>query len=85
MAEISTDTSVEAQRVQDEVYRKLGPHGRLATMFQLNEMVRGIAMAGIRDRHPEYDDEQVKLALARLQFGDALVLAAWPDRALVEP
>jgi hypothetical protein len=85
MFERPADTSADAQRAQDEVYRKLGPQGRIRIMFQLNDMVRAIAIAGIRRRHPDYDDEQVKLAFARLTLGDDLVRAAWPDRALVDP
>lgn len=85
MFERPADTSADAQRAQDEVYRKLGPQGRIRIMFQLNDMVRAIAIAGIRRRHPDYDDEQVKLAFARLTLGDDLVRAAWPHRALVDP
>jgi hypothetical protein len=42
-------------------------------------------MAGIRSRHPDYDDLQVLLAYARLTLGDELVLEAWAGRELVEP
>jgi hypothetical protein len=40
--------------------------------------------AGIRSRHPGYDDAQVKLALARLISSDDLARRVWPDRELVE-
>jgi hypothetical protein len=54
-------------------------------MFRLSEMARQTAEAGIRQRHPEYDDRQVLLARARLLHGDDLVRRAWPARELVEP
>lgn len=54
-------------------------------MFRLSDFVRRVAIAGIKERHPEYDDEHVRLALARLCFGDELVSRAWAGRPLVEP
>jgi hypothetical protein len=42
-------------------------------------------MDGIRRRHPEYTDEQVRMALLRLLHGDELLRTVWPDRALVQP
>jgi len=58
---------------------------RLAVAFQLTETVRRLALAGIRSRHPDYDDVQVLQAWARLRLGDDLVRAIWPDRPLVDP
>jgi hypothetical protein len=58
---------------------------RLAIAFELTEMVRRIASAGIRARHPRYTDEQVFRAWARLTLGDDVLRAMWPDRELVEP
>ncbi len=82
---ISADTSPEADAAQIEAYRRMGGTGRAQVMFRLCEMARGAAEAGIRGRHPGYDDEQVRLALARLRYGDDLVRCTWPDRELVEP
>jgi hypothetical protein len=79
------DTSTDAYDAQIEAYRRMGGAGRLAAMFRLNDLARKIAMAGIRSRHGDYDDEQVRLAFARLVLGDELVLRVWPGRDLVEP
>lgn len=54
-------------------------------MFRLNELTRKTTMAGIRFRHPDYDDERLRLAFARLVLGDEVVQRVWPDRDLVEP
>jgi hypothetical protein len=43
------------------------------------------AISGIRARHPEYDDEQVRLAYARLVLGDDITREAWPGHGLVDP
>jgi predicted ArsR family transcriptional regulator len=82
---IPADTTPEADAVQLEAYRKMGGEGRAQVMFRLSEMARQTAEAGIRQRHPEYDDRQVLLARARLLHGDDLVRRAWPARELVEP
>ena len=44
-----------------------------------------MALAGIRRRHPEYTDEQVWWAWARLTLGDDRCREAWPNRPLVDP
>lgn len=41
--------------------------------------------AGIRMRHPDYEDQQVEMALARLLWGDELFRKAKPDWPLLEP
>ena len=82
---IAADTSPDADAVQVEAYRRMGGAGRVQVMFRLTEMARRTSEAGIRKRHPEYDDPRVLLALARLLHGDELVQRAWPGRELVEP
>lgn len=82
---IAADTSPEADAVQLEAYRRMGGTGRVQVMFRLSVMAREAAAAGIRARHPEYDDAQVKRALARLRYGDDVARAAWPDLELVDP
>jgi hypothetical protein len=82
---IPLDTSPQAHGVQRDVYIRMGGAGRVAVMFGLNETVRRLAMAGIRARHPEYDEENVRRAYGRLVLGDDLARAVWPDRELVEP
>lgn len=82
---VPLDTTEEAQALQDEIYRRLGGRERMAVTLRLSATVRAVAMAGIRQRHPDYDDAQVRRALARLLCGDALVRQFWPEADLVEP
>lgn len=82
---LSPDTSADAAEMQLQAYRRLGGQGRLQVVFQLNAIVRAAAAAGIRRRHPTYDDAQVGAALARLMLGDDLVRRAFPARDLVDP
>lgn len=82
---IAADTSDDADAAQIEAYRRMGDAGRLEVMFRLTRMARSAAEAGIRKRHPEYDETRVLAALARLLYGDELVRRTWPDRKLVDP
>ena len=82
---IAADTSPEADAVQVDAYRRMGGAGRTQVMFRLCETARQAAEAGIRQRHPEYDDAHVRRAFFRLLYGEDLARCAWPDLELVEP
>jgi hypothetical protein len=79
------DTSADADAVQLDVYRRLGGPGRVAIAFRLNASVRALTAAGIRSRHPTYDERQVRLAAVRLSLGDDLMRRAFPGHELVDP
>ena len=79
------DTEPAAHARQMAAYRRMSGGQRVAVTFRLNGWARRIAEAGIRSRHPDYSDQQVRMALRRLWLGDELTLQAWPDRELVEP
>jgi hypothetical protein len=81
----SADTCAEEDALQVDAYRRMGGVGRARVMFGLTSATRRLAESGIRKRHPEYGREQVKLALARLIYGDELVREAWPGSPLLEP
>ena len=83
--DLPLDTTADAHRAQVEAYRKMGGSGRAAVVFRLNALAREAAMAGIRSRHPEYDDQRQRLAYARLVLRDDLTRKVWPQHDLVEP
>ncbi|TKJ42120.1 hypothetical protein CEE37_00140 [candidate division LCP-89 bacterium B3_LCP] len=66
---IPADTTLEAYRFQIAVLRRIGPEGRMKLMSQLCRGMRRTVEDGVRMRHPEYDDETVKLAVIRLTAG----------------
>lgn len=45
---------------------------------EMSETVRQVARDGIRMRHPDYTDEDVRLTSIRLLLGDELFAAAFP-------
>ena len=69
MNAIPADTTVDAAMKQFEILRKLSTNERAEMTFQLNNNLRQTLEAGIRYRHPDYDDETVKKAVLRLTIG----------------
>jgi len=45
---------------------------RLQMALQMSDDIMVLAAAGVRRRHPEYTDEQVRLALIRMRLGERL-------------
>lgn len=58
---------------------------RLAMALALSDDMRDVARAGIRHRHPDYDDSDVEHALHRLLVGDELADRAWPEHRRLIP
>jgi hypothetical protein len=73
------DTSLEAREVQFEIYRRMGTSGRFRAGLNLCEEVRSGLSAAVRARHPEYDEETVRLATVRLLLGEELFHEVYPD------
>lgn len=82
---ISGDTSWEALSLQIDAYRRLSPAARVDMTIRLSEDVREIALAGIRQRHPQYSPGQARRALYLLLYGEELVQAVWPTQPPLTP
>ena len=79
------DTSEQADEVQLGIYRRMKPSERLQVGLDLTELSRHLLAEGIRSRHPEYDDEQVRLATIRAWLGADLFALVYPDAPALEP
>ncbi len=75
---VPADTRPEAARVQLEIIRRMPPHRRLEQALAMSDHVRRLVADGARDRHPDYSDEQVRLAVIRISLGDDLFRRAYP-------
>lgn len=85
MRGVSSDTESGAAAAQSEAFRRMGPEGRLRAALEMSEEMRRVLENGVRGRHPEYSDDEVRLAAIRLNLGDdALFRAVYPF-ARVEP
>ncbi|MFW6164352.1 MAG: hypothetical protein ACODAJ_16405 [Planctomycetota bacterium] len=79
------DTSEEADRLQFELWRNMSAEEKLRLVFEWSDAARAIFEAGIRDRHPEYTDDQVRIARIRRELGDELFRRVYPDQPLLQP
>jgi len=75
---IPADTTPEARLVELAIWRRMSPERRLEIAFEMTETLRSIVAAGVRSRHPEYSEQQVKLAMIRLWLGDELFRKVYP-------
>lgn len=71
------DTTPEATAKQFEVLRRIGPAGRAAMTFELGDNLRALVRAGVRHRHPQWDDRAIEREVIRLTIGDTLFLQAY--------
>jgi hypothetical protein len=83
--DLPRDTAPEAHEAQLAVYRRLSGAERVAIAFRLGTIARNTALAGIRRRHPEYDDSQARRALHRLLLGDEIMRRVYPHDELLDP
>lgn len=60
------DTSPDAWRALLGLYRKMPPEERLRRVAALNRMTRTMALSGMRERHPDASEEEIRLRCAAL-------------------
>jgi hypothetical protein len=79
------DTSPDAEKIQIEVFRSMGPGKRLQSAALLSQACRTLLAEGIRKRHPDYAEEQVRLAVIRCLLPEVLFLKAYPNACGILP
>jgi hypothetical protein len=67
----TVDTSPAADARYHELLRKMSPERRLEAAVRLSAGVREMALAGIRQRHPEATEEELRMRLAVRLYGRA--------------
>jgi hypothetical protein len=79
------DTTGQAEQMQIEALRRMGPEGRLRVSLDLARTSRELLLEGIRKRHPEFDENKIKMEYIRLVLPRDLFLAAYPEAPNVLP
>ena len=74
------DTSMAALERQRETFRRMTPGERLAVAAEMSDEIRAVTEAGIRQRHPDYSDDQVRAALVGILLGPAGEFRGRPRR-----
>jgi hypothetical protein len=75
---VPLDTTLDAARVYFATLRKLGADRRLQMALELTETMRRGVEEGVRMRHPDYSQNEVRLAVLRLMIGDELFRECCP-------
>lgn len=79
------DTTPEIEQIQIDCLRRKSPSERLQLAIELTQASRALLAVGVRRRHPEYNAEQVRLAVIRLMIPEKLFLAAYPHAKDLQP
>jgi hypothetical protein len=65
------DTSLKADARYHDLLMRMTPSARLDASMRLSQAVRELAIAGIRARHPQASDDEVRVRLAARLYGRA--------------
>lgn len=71
------DTHPEAEAVLIRLLREAPPWRKLEIVDQLTQSVKLLALAGLRQRFPQEDDERIRRRLADLLLGEEVALIVY--------
>lgn len=77
MTQVFTDTPPEAERVLFAMLREMPPWRKVEMVVQLNQTVRELALAGLRERYPNDSPEKLRRRLADIVLGPELAEKAY--------
>jgi hypothetical protein len=67
-----TDTSPEARRVLYDLYRRMSPARKFQLISDTYEMGKQLALAGLRMRHPNATEDELRCLWAQQHLGREL-------------
>jgi len=76
---LSSDTSLEAERTQVELWRRMSPLEKARTVSEISRAVQQLSLAGVRVRHPEASDRECLLRLAIIKLGRRVACEIYPE------
>lgn len=76
---LALDTPAEIEQMQVERWRSMAAAEKLAIVSGLTAAVFDLALAGVRQRHPEASPREQFLRLAIVTLGSDLARRAYPD------
>lgn len=66
------DTSPDAQQVLLEIYRKMPTSVKIRRIFEAYQTGKMLAMAGLRESHPQASEKQIWYLWAKQHLGEKL-------------
>jgi hypothetical protein len=79
------DTSAAAHDHRMRLYRAMTASERGELALRMSDDIRRIAAEGIRQRHPEYSEHEVRRALLALLYGADAAAKVWPRLPVPRP
>jgi hypothetical protein len=79
------DTSPDTHEFQIAAYRQMTPEQKAELIVEISDAAREVSREGIRMRHPDYSDEDVKRALFVLLHGRKLAEDFFGEGNVPEP
>jgi hypothetical protein len=73
----SPDTSEEIDRLLFERYRQMQPWEKLRMVAEMIETAEVLAFAGLRLRHPDASDRELRLRLAAMRYDRETMIKAF--------
>ena len=67
-----SDTSPEAEAVRQQILSRMSISEKFALTESLTSMVVRLCKQGIRERHPEYDEQDVSIHYVEMNYGKEL-------------
>ena len=72
------DTTPDGAAVYYAALRRMRPEDRVLRALELSDQMRAVLQAGVRHRHPDYDESAIRLATIRLWLGEELFREVYP-------
>ena len=67
-----TDTTKEANDVLVSIYRRMTPEEKFSLVFEAYETGKKLAIAGLRDRYPYADEDELQKLWKKQHLGEEL-------------
>ena len=78
MSSLYSDTDPKIEQMQIELIRRMPTWRKMSVVDGLNEAVKNLALAGIKERNPSATPEQIHRMLADLMLGEELARKVYP-------
>ena len=78
---LSADSFATVERLQIDAWRRMSPVHKARTVDGLTRTVQVLALAGIRQRHPDASERECFLRLSVLKLGSEATRRLYPDAA----
>ena len=72
MTALYSDTHTEMEALQIRLWRQASPTQKMKMLAQLNASARLLALQGLRSKHPDATEKELRRRLADLLLGEAL-------------